>query len=527
MNKILAGALALLVVLPAAAAKKFDPDARARAVAPFLDEQTVGVVHVDLTGIDVDALAARGYLIELAGLEPKGIERPKRELRHWLAALIKAGGRDLYVVCSLADLPNQPPFVVAPVPAGADAQVLRREMEHNKLFRGLRFDTLTHFIPVLGDPDKGGLGHFDQAVVGGGESTLKRLRTLQPTPRPELVQAFAAAGDTTAQVLVLPTADMRRILEELLPTLPPEVGTTPITTFTRGFQWAALGVDAPPKGALRLVIQSPDPVAAQALRVLLVRIRSAVRQTVVRQARPEFDKVAALLTPKVAGDRLILSLEDQPFTAAVQPLLVRQRAAAARARSGNNLHQIVLAMHNYHDTHKAFPAVANFDRQGKSLLSWRVHLLPYLGQQALYKEFHLDEPWDSEHNRKLIARMPAVHRSPLCRMTRAGTTTYLAPVGAQTMFTGGPKGVTIADVTDGTSNTIFLVEADDDHAVIWTKPDDLKHDPNQPAAGLRNYEGMLLAAFVDVSVHQLPATIDAKALQALFTRNGGEVVPVP
>jgi hypothetical protein len=523
MNKILAVALTLGLVLPAAAADKFDPNARAEAVAPFLDDQTVAVAHVDLTGIDVDALAARGYVNELPGLEAKDIETPKRELRSWLAALIQAGGRDLYVVFSLADLPNQKPFVIVPLPSEADAQATRREMEHNKLFLGARF------------------ARMGRAVVAGEESTLKRLRTLQPTPRPELAEAFAAAGDTTAQVLVLPTADMRRVLEELLPTLPPEVGGTSITIFTRGFQWAALGVDAPPKVALRLVIQSPDTKAAERLRYLLVRILKAVRQMgEVRRDLPEFDKLAALVIPQVANDRLILSLDDQQVTAAVQPLLVRERARAARIRSVNNLKQIVLAMHSYHDTQKAFPAVANFDRQGKPLLSWRVHLLPYLGQEALYREFHLDEPWDSEHNRKLIARMPAVYHSPLSRMpeagkptvylvpvTGAGMTTYLAPVGAGDMFTGGPKGLTIADVTDGTSNTIFLVEADDDHAVTWTRPDDLKHDPKQPAAGLRTYEGRFLAGFVDGSVHLLPASIDEKTLQALFTRNGGEVVQVP
>jgi hypothetical protein len=511
MNKILAVALTLVLVLPAAAAEQFDPNARAEAVGPFLDEQTVAVAHVDLTRIDVDALATKGYLAALPGLESKDIEESKHELRGALAALIKAGGRDLYVVFSLADLPNKP-FVIVPRPSEADAQAARREVEHNKLFPGAR------------------LARMDRAVVVGEEGTLNRLRTLQATPRPELAPAFAAAGDTTAQVLVLPTADMRRVIEELLPTLPPEVGSTPTTTFTRGFQWAALSVDLSPEVALQLVIQSPDPKAAERLRYLLVRIRKAVGQLKeVRQDLPEFDQVAALLTPQVTDDRLILSLNDQQLTTAVQPLLVRARATARRAQSVNNLKQIALAMHVYHssDTHKAFPAVANFDTQGKPLLSWRVHLLPYIEQEALYKEFHLDEPWDSEHNKKLIARMPAVYRSPLSAVAGAGKTTYLAPVGAAIMFTGGPKGLTIADVTDGTSNTIFLVEADDNHALIWTRPDDLKHDPKQPAAGLRNYEGRFLAGFVDGSVHLLPATIDEKTLQSLFTRNGGEVVQVP
>jgi hypothetical protein len=532
MNKIVAGALTLVFVLPAAAAEKFDAEARAKAVVPFLDELTFAVVHLDLSRIDVNALAAKDYLFELSGLGPEEIEEPKRELRTSLAAFTKAGGKDLYWVFSLADLPNAP-FVVVPLPAGADPQVLRREMEHNKLFLGQRFETV------------------GRAIVGGQEDTLKRVRSLKPTlrpklssvpgvegpaiawseefpPRPELAKAFAAAGDTTAQIVVLPTADMRRTFEEIVPTLPPELGGGPSKPFTRGFQWGVLGVDAPPKMGLRLMIQSPSPKAAKGLQDLLAGIFKGIgQQKEVRQALPEFDKVAALFTPKVVDDRLILSLDDRQLTTVLQPLLVRVRADAARTRSSNNLRQLVLALHNYNDTHKAFPAQANFDRQGKPLLSWRVHILPYIEQEALYKEFHLDEPWDSEHNKKLIARMPAVYRSPLSRGVGAAKTTYLAPVGAQTMFTGGPKGLTIADVTDGTSNTIFLIEADDDHAVIWTKPEDLKYDPKQASAGLRNSEGTFQAAFVDGSVHLLPATIDAKTLQALFTRNGGEVVKVP
>jgi hypothetical protein len=96
------------------------------------------------------------------------------------------------------------------------------------------------------------------------------------------------------------------------------------------------------------------------------------------------------------------------------------------------------------------------------------------------------------------------------------------------MFTGGPDGVPIKDVEDGTSNTIFIVDADDDHAVIWTKPGDLKYDPKNPGRGLvGHHDDKILAAFVDGSVHALPDTIENKTLLALFTRKGGEVVTLP
>src|SRR6202011_6136565 len=103
------------------------------------------------------------------------------------------------------------------------------------------------------------------------------------------------------------------------------------------------------------------------------------------------------------------------------------------------------------------------------------------------KEFHLDERWDSEHNKALIARMPDVFRAPAAnpKLAADGKTTYLAPVGEATMFPAG-RGVRLAEVTDGTANTIQFVHADDDRAVVWTKPDDLQYDAKDPWKGLGN-----------------------------------------
>src|SRR5438445_3414044 len=98
-----------------------------------------------------------------------------------------------------------------------------------------------------------------------------------------------------------------------------------------------------------------------------------------------------------------------------------------------------IAMHQYVDTFKSLPAHASVDKDGKALLSWRVHILPFVEQDALYKEFHLDEPWDSAHNKELIARIPPIYRSPQSR-AGAGKTTYLVPVGKHALF-GGKKGL--------------------------------------------------------------------------------------
>ncbi|MEE8451682.1 MAG: DUF1559 domain-containing protein, partial [Thermoguttaceae bacterium] len=194
-----------------------------------------------------------------------------------------------------------------------------------------------------------------------------------------------------------------------------------------------------------------------------------------------------------------------------------------RARSTNNMKQIALAMHVFHDTRRTFPARAVFDKNGKPLLSWRVHMLPYLDQGHLYNEFHLDEPWDSPNNKKLIERMPAVFRSPASKAP-ANRTTYLVPVCPGTVFEGD-EGRKIPEINDGTSCTLMFVEANDDRSVIWTKPDDLEYDEQDPIRGLVGlWPDGFLAGLADGSVHFVPSSIDPTVLKAFFTYNGGERV---
>jgi prepilin-type processing-associated H-X9-DG protein len=205
------------------------------------------------------------------------------------------------------------------------------------------------------------------------------------------------------------------------------------------------------------------------------------------------------------------------------PAVQAAREAARRVQSMTNLKQIGLSIKNDESVHGTYPARANFDKQGKPLLSWRVHMLPYLEENALYKQFHLDEPWDSEHNKTLIPLMPKLYANP-SGMVRPGMANYLAVCGKGLMF-DGEKGRKPVDIRNGTSNTIMVVEADDDRAVIWTKPEDWQFDPEHPMAGLgRAHPGGFNAVLADGSVRLIAKSIDPKAFQAMLTIAGGETV---
>jgi len=202
----------------------------------------------------------------------------------------------------------------------------------------------------------------------------------------------------------------------------------------------------------------------------------------------------------------------------------RARDAARRAQSINNLKQIALALHNYHDTFKTFPAASHPDEQGKPRLSWRVAILPFVEEQPLYNQFRFGEPWDSEHNKRLIARMPQVYRAPNSQAGE-GKTNYLGVRGPRSVFPGPGRQVSFADIVDGTSNTIMTVEASDRRAVIWTKPDDFEPDPDNPLKGLVGLQpDGFLAGLADGSVHYFSAKIDADTLRILFDRADGKAV---
>jgi hypothetical protein len=206
---------------------------------------------------------------------------------------------------------------------------------------------------------------------------------------------------------------------------------------------------------------------------------------------------------------------------------------ADRDRSRNNLRQIVIAFHNFNDVYGGLPAAAIVDKAGKPLLSWRVAILPYIEEDKLYKEFRLNEPWDSKHNKKLLAKMPKIYAPTVSeKPAKADHTYYQVFTGPDTPFNpkavrGNPPvslGARIpASFTDGTSNTILVVEAGE--AVPWTKPVDLVYDAKKaiPKVGGLFPEGFHVA-MADGSVKYIDRKIAEQTLRALITPAGGEVI---
>jgi RNA polymerase sigma factor (sigma-70 family) len=161
-------------------------------------------------------------------------------------------------------------------------------------------------------------------------------------------------------------------------------------------------------------------------------------------------------------------------------------------------------------------------KPGKAVLSWRVSLLPYLGEDNLYRQFHLDEPWDGPHNKALLSKMPKVYAAPGVRTREPYTTFYQVFVGPHAAFEKHRAMRMPADFTDGTSNILLIVEAA--NPVPWTKPEDLHFDLDEPLPELGGaYPGIFNAALADGSAHAFSAKANPDILRAAITRDWGEV----
>ena len=201
-----------------------------------------------------------------------------------------------------------------------------------------------------------------------------------------------------------------------------------------------------------------------------------------------------------------------------RPLSLPQR----RQRSIDNLQRIGQALRAFAEQNKFFPSqAAQYDEDGRPLLSWRVQLLPFLGHEALYKQFKLNQPWNSPHNRQLLAAIPPEYQSP---ERFDDKTNYLVPVGTNDcVFVAVRRTPLLTSFEDGPENTALVLEVDDELAVPWTKPEDYPVDYAKPAAGLGNLRGgHFFLVWADGSPGQVAVNQAEPHWKSLLTMSGGE-----
>ncbi len=453
-------------------------------------------------------------------------------------------------------------MIEGPIPAAPELGVVVRcakPFSLRALLPFIRKDTVESKIdgrPYFKGKGAGDLGLYapdDNTLFVATDVMLKRMLASKKTPAqsPLIARLRAVEGDPDLDAVVS-IEPIRPVLQMFLAPAPIPPQFQELKQLPELTSAIRLQASVAPSFSVALTVFGRDEAAAAEIERILNKSLDAGRQMFLAQVEGNLDNdsvgqatsrylhriskvIADALRPARTKDRLSLRYSGDHMssvasigvlTALLLPAVQAAREAARRTEAKNHLKQIGLAMHNYHDTNGRFPPRAIYDKSGKPLLSWRVALLPYVDEGDLYKEFKLDEPWDSPHNKKLIEQMPTVYKNPN-GSAGDGKTNYLVSVGKGTIFEG-TKGTRIADIADGTSNTILAVEANLDQSVIWTKPDDLEYDPAQPKRGLGSLrpEGfqVLLA---DGSVRFISNHVDIALLKGLFTYAGGERISLP
>lgn len=216
----------------------------------------------------------------------------------------------------------------------------------------------------------------------------------------------------------------------------------------------------------------------------------------------------------------------------VWPTRPGPREVNYRSQCVNNLKQIGLALHWYHDTYKCFPPAFIADEEGRPMHSWRVLILPYLEHNDLYEQYRFDESWDGPNNGQLAATILDVFRCPSNWEDRSANANYVLVTGEGTAW-GDGESPRWRDFTDGTSETIMVVEIKDSN-IHWMEPRDLTID--QAMRGINLPAGMCIsskhpgganALLVDGSVDWLPTISPKEELRNLLTHQGGETANRP
>ncbi|RCS41421.1 DUF1559 domain-containing protein [Bremerella cremea] len=371
-----------------------------------------------------------------------------------------------------------------------------------------------------------------------------------------LTQQFATVPEHVDLAAVVKLAPIRQKIEKFGFPFPKKFEQAPYDAESVSVQLSLVD-----RIQANLQIEAVDEAASKRLEKLLLSILDEGKQSLfnsVHEMQASDDKLTVAmgkyqqrilttwfqtLIPTREGKKLHLQLPPEgadtteqhailtgAITALLIPALDRTREAAQHVRSQINMRLITTAMLQYSITFGALPAQASTDDNGKKLLSWRVHLLPYLDEEELYDQFHLDEPWDSEHNKKLISQMPATYRDPSSKAPKFYTT-YLVPLGKDMAFeqptketqAKSPLGLKFASFTDGIDQTIMLVNAEDEAAVPWTKPADLEVDRSDAWKHLRNVRIFALqVGYADGAQDFISPKQSNEFILSLLLRNDGQ-----
>jgi|GEM_PF-2431074 len=477
-------------------------------LSKLLERPSALVVDIDVSKVDVEA--AYAWAMQRAGVpEEKRELQPAVQMATGLVESLKtAGVKHLYVLVPTRVINDGGPLVVIPcqdvTAVGNLAAMLLSSSGADAVLKINKRSGL-----VLVGPQKVIDRLAAAAEDTAGDTRRDLLEPLSDPQRKDHLAVFSLA-DAYRQELVA-------IWPDSLPASAP-LQLSP-RQLASDIQRISLSWDLPPQIAVEATIETVDAAAAERVQKVLESVVSVVSAQANGDEGAE--SISSILQPQREDNRIKLSLDE----ASIDTLLAQGKALAHiahRSQTSNHLKQIGIAIHNYHDVYRHLPPKYFIDRQGQPLLSWRVAILPYIEQAALYQSMKLDQPWDAAGNRLLssvVIRTYADQDGDDPNQTR-----FRVPVFPGSAWDGEGPPKTFQEITDGTSNTIAVIHAPAEAAVSWADPAEWKISPDNPMQEVFGDREEVMVMFFDASVRTLRRDeLDNKKLAALLTIAGGEM----
>ncbi len=450
----------------------------------FMTPDVIGVAYVDIENMNLEesvALLAKIGFRETMRYQQILDQLP--EAKKDVARLKEAGLSRAYALLRTSDIQAMGTSFVFPLSKGSDPENAIKII--NEIV-----------VKISGDKQPAyEIDYRDGALIASSATQFDRLQNNESESTVERSKIWNAVGSSSFGIVVFGDEDSRRVVKELMPALPSPFDSLNGDLIADGTKWIgmSLKLDATPE--LNIEIEASDETSAKTYESIIKdAMKMAKFLPQVRDVIPksEIKFVFNAIAPKRDGNRVSISASQltndlDRLAKVLAPQVRAVRAAAVKTQKMNTIRQHLLAMLNYESAYRHFPTQYSVDDDGKPLLSWRVHVLPFLNQNELHKKFKLDEPWDSEHNIKLVEQMPEIFwdmRSESLETNQAGKTIFQVPAGEGLVFNAANE-VGFGDITDGSSNTIALVAMPLEHAVTWTQPVDWNVDLENPLGMLK------------------------------------------
>lgn len=328
--------LPLLLLAPTALAQTAADTAK--AIAPYVPDNTLLVIRCDVSKLDLGSIidkyagieetAMRGASDQQKAESRAAIAKMKSDANSWRDTFLAAGGKEIFATIRFN--PSDPPVTII-VPTTATSKP-------DAIIESIRTGLPTHAS-----------GHTKTlpaaAVTSNDEASLADLPLAAPTRGDDLARAFAACDPAAPiQAVFIPSDIIRKAFTELMPALPPEAGSIPMTTITDGAMWGAISLSFAPTGSIAIRLQSASPAAATAFVDALKLITDQAAKNADARQLPGGEAFLRLLTPKAQNDQVVLTLAGKDFDAVqgiVLPALGRARQSAREIKSATQVRALM------------------------------------------------------------------------------------------------------------------------------------------------------------------------------------------